>query len=60
MRKILFWLHLTAGVSAGLLILTMCITGVLLTYERQIDAWADRRNIQYSPPAAGAGRTPRR
>lgn len=36
LRKILFWLHLTAGVVAGLVILIMSITGVLLTYEKQI------------------------
>ena len=41
MRKILFWLHLIAGISAGIVILIMCVTGVLLTYEKQIIAWAD-------------------
>lgn len=35
-RSIFFWSHLAAGVLAGLIILTMSITGVLLTYERQI------------------------
>jgi uncharacterized iron-regulated membrane protein len=41
LRSILFWCHLSAGVSAGLVILLMSFTGVLLTYERQILAWAD-------------------
>ena len=36
LRKILFWTHLVCGVAAGLVILMMSITGVLLTYERQI------------------------
>lgn len=40
-RKVLFWMHLTAGVAAGLVILLMSVTGVLLTYEKQILAWAD-------------------
>jgi uncharacterized iron-regulated membrane protein len=42
-RKILFWTHLLTGVIAGLVILIMSVTGVLLTYEKQIVAWADRR-----------------
>jgi uncharacterized iron-regulated membrane protein len=36
LRKIIFWLHLPVGVIAGLVILNMCVTGVLLTYEKQI------------------------
>lgn len=35
-RKTIFWLHLIAGVVAGLFILLMSLTGVLLTYERQM------------------------
>jgi uncharacterized iron-regulated membrane protein len=35
-RKIIFWCHLTAGVFAGVIILIMSVTGVLLAYERQI------------------------
>jgi uncharacterized iron-regulated membrane protein len=41
MRKFLFWPHLIAGVLVGLVILVMSITGVLLTYEKQVVAWAD-------------------
>jgi uncharacterized iron-regulated membrane protein len=42
LRPILFWSHLAAGVVAGLVILTMSVTGVLLTYERQIIDWAEQ------------------
>lgn len=42
MRKTLFWLHLSAGLCAGIVILIMSVTGVLLMYERQMIAWADR------------------
>lgn len=35
-RRILFWAHLASGVAAGLLILLMSVTGILLAYERQI------------------------
>jgi uncharacterized iron-regulated membrane protein len=42
MRKTLFWLHLILGTAAGVVILIMCVTGVLLTYEQQMIRWADR------------------
>jgi uncharacterized iron-regulated membrane protein len=38
-RKILFWAHLVCGVLAGIVVFTMSLTGVVLTYERQINAW---------------------
>jgi uncharacterized iron-regulated membrane protein len=41
-RKIIFWLHLSAGVTCGLIIFTMCVTGALLTFERQILQFAER------------------
>ncbi len=53
-RKVVFWLHLTAGVVAGSVILVMSVTGTLLMYERQITEWADRR--LRSAPTAGAAR----
>jgi uncharacterized iron-regulated membrane protein len=40
-RSLLFWLHLTAGVLAGVVVLVMSATGVALTYEKQILEWAD-------------------
>lgn len=41
-RKLLFWMHLAGGVVAGLVILLMSVTGVLLTYEKQIVAYYDQ------------------
>jgi uncharacterized iron-regulated membrane protein len=35
-RKILFWMHLVSGLSAGVIIFVMCVTGALLAFERQI------------------------
>jgi len=55
-RKVLFWSHLTVGVIAGLVILTMSVTGVLLTYERQIAYWADTRGYRVEPPSSQASR----
>jgi uncharacterized iron-regulated membrane protein len=40
-RKLLFWIHLVAGVVAAVVILLMAITGVLLSFERQLTARAD-------------------
>ena len=51
LRTLLFWMHLAIGVVAGLVILLMCVTGVALTYEKQMLEWADRGAV---PPAAGA------
>ena len=39
-RATLFWAHLVTGVVAGAVVLIMSATGVLLTYERQMTAWA--------------------
>ncbi|MBZ5651294.1 MAG: hypothetical protein LAO18_12500 [Acidobacteriia bacterium] len=33
-RRVLFWVHLTAGCVAGLVILVMSVTGALLAYRR--------------------------
>ncbi len=57
LRKIIFWCHLPVGVIAGLVILIMCVTGVLLTYEKQIISWADTHGYR-SAPAPGAQRLP--
>lgn len=41
LRRILFWLHLSVGSIAGIFILIMCVTGLGLAFERQINAFAD-------------------
>jgi uncharacterized iron-regulated membrane protein len=52
LRKIIFWCHLPVGVVAGIVILIMCVTGVLLSYEKQIISWADTRGYRSAPPTA--------
>jgi uncharacterized iron-regulated membrane protein len=42
LRKIVFWIHLSAGVAAGSIVLLMSVTGVILTYERQVKEWSNR------------------
>ena len=49
-RKVLFWCHLATGVSAGVVILIMSVTGGLLAYEKQIIAWADTRDTRSRHP----------
>lgn len=58
LRKIIFWCHLATGLGAGLIVLIMSVTGVLLTYEKQIILWADTRGYNVAQPAAGAPRLP--
>ena len=57
-RKILFWLHLTAGCVGGIIILAMSITGVLLMYQRQILARVERGPFRSGAPAPGVRRLP--
>ncbi len=57
-RSILFWLHLSSGLFAGIVVLIMSVTGVLLTYEKQMLLWAETRTLQAGPPSPGAARMP--
>jgi uncharacterized iron-regulated membrane protein len=57
LRTLIFWPHLIAGIVAGIVILVMSVTGVLLTYERQLIAWSDSR-YRSVVPAQGARRLP--
>ena len=56
-RKLLFWAHLVAGCVAGIIVLVMSVTGLLLTYEKQMLARAERGPFRVTP-AAGAARLP--
>ena len=58
LRRIIFWCHLPVGVIAGVVILNMCVTGVLLTYEKQITSWADTRGYRSAPPTPETPRLP--
>lgn len=53
-RTLLFWMHLVTGALAGVVILVMSVTGVVLTYEKQMLEWADRRQALTVPPSPGA------
>ena len=51
MRRIFFWTHFGMGLAAGLFILLMSVTGVLLTYEHQMVTAAQNSAVER---AAGA------
>jgi uncharacterized iron-regulated membrane protein len=57
MRKAFFWLHLIAGVVAGVVILVMSATGVALAFEKEIIAWAER-DVRRITPSTEAQRLP--
>src|SRR5688572_175657 len=51
-RKLIFWTHLVVGVVAGLVILIMSVTGVLIAYQRQIVTAAEKSvSVVTVPPA---------
>lgn len=51
-RKTIFWLHLGIGLLAGVLVLMMSVTGVLMAFERQIIEKADGFHIVASADKA--------
>jgi uncharacterized iron-regulated membrane protein len=48
-RKTIFWIHLIAGVVAGISIFIMCFTGTVLAFEKQIVALAERDVRRVTP-----------
>ena len=57
-RKSIFWLHLAAGLIAGLVIAVMSFTGTALAFEQEIIAGADHAALRVTPPAASVPRRP--
>ena len=53
-RSVLFWSHLVVGLTAGLVVLIMSVTGVALTYQRQLQYWADAGAYRAAPPTPDA------
>lgn len=57
LRKTFFWLHLSTGVTAGLFILVMAATGVVLSFERQVVNFVDREIRSVAVPANSQARS---
>jgi len=51
-RKAVFWTHLCVGAVISLVVLMMSVTGVLLTYEKQMLARAERDMYSEAPSAS--------
>ncbi len=51
LRKLLFWIHLAAGLVAGLLIALMSLTGATLAFEKELVAWAEREVRRVAVPS---------
>lgn len=52
MRRVFFWGHLCLGVTAGLVVLVMSVTGVMLAFERQIsDSFDPPPRVAVAPGA---------
>ncbi len=51
-HRLIFWGHLIAGLLAGVVILSMAVTGLIISYEAQLLDWANR-DLRVTPPAAG-------
>src|SRR5688572_1909850 len=58
-RTVLFWIHLAVGALGGIVIFIMSVTGVALTYEKQVIEWADRRAAAHTIGTAPARGTTR-
>ena len=56
LRTIVFWAHLAAGLSAGVVIFIMSVTGALLAFQPQILKVIERDVRRVEPPAPGAKR----
>jgi len=57
-RQVLFWVHLVAGLIAGLSIAIMCFTGTVLAFEKQIVSWSERDARRVPAPAENQTRLP--
>jgi uncharacterized iron-regulated membrane protein len=56
LRKIIFWLHLSAGALAGIFIFVMCVTGALLSFESNILEYAESGMRVVNSPSETARR----
>jgi len=59
LRKIIFWIHLFVGLTAGGVIAIMSVTGIAIAFEEEILRWQDRKVSHLKPGATpGAAKLP--
>ncbi|HEY1052218.1 MAG TPA: PepSY-associated TM helix domain-containing protein [Prosthecobacter sp.] len=56
-RKSIFWCHLAAGLTAGVIIAIMSVTGIAIAFEEEILRWYDRQ-VSRLDRDAGKGNVP--
>jgi uncharacterized iron-regulated membrane protein len=56
-RNVIFWCHLACGITAGVVIFIMCVTGALLAFERNIIEWSESE-ARYVPVSGGERLSP--
>ncbi len=56
LHKMIFWSHLLAGVTGGVVIFVMSLTGFIVTYERQLVEYAEHDVREVSAPGVNARR----
>lgn len=44
-RNVLFWVHLSLGITTALVALILCVTGAILAVELPVTRWADQRHV---------------
>ncbi|MFD0892435.1 PepSY domain-containing protein [Luteolibacter ambystomatis] len=53
LRRCLFWAHLATGVIAGLVILILAVTGILMSFETQVIGRAESKIVTSKAPVSG-------
>jgi uncharacterized iron-regulated membrane protein len=52
LRKAIFWIHLVIGVAVSVVVLMLSLTGIILTYEMQLNRW-ELGDYRAPPPGPG-------
>jgi uncharacterized iron-regulated membrane protein len=55
-RQVIFWSHLVIGICIGIVVLNMSVTGIILAFRPQIEAFGDREVRRITPPNSSATR----
>jgi uncharacterized iron-regulated membrane protein len=53
LRRLFFWLHLAVGLSVGIVVAFLALTGTILAFQPQITSFAER-NLRIAQPASPA------
>lgn len=57
-RTAIFWIHLAAGLTAGVVIFIMAVTGIAIAFEEEVLAWQDREVSRLQISESQAGQAP--